>query len=77
MTKRKAEAVDVSTQKAAKTKIYSQMTSELKARREALVKQKEEYERAQNRLAEIDTEIAVIDEELAEYEAANLVNETE
>lgn len=51
-------------------KVYGEMKSEIDARRQVLLKEKEQLSKAPVRIAEIDAELAVLDSETSEYDDA-------
>lgn len=51
-----------------KQKVYGQMIGELDARINPLVEERKQYERAAQRIAEIDVELEVLRAERAEYD---------
>ena len=53
-----------------KLKLYEEMKSELLARKAPLVRERDQLSAARTRIAEIDKLVDVIDEEIAEYDAA-------
>ena len=53
-----------------KLKLYEEMKNELLARKAPLVREREQLKAAATRIAQIDEALGVIDEELAEYDAA-------
>lgn len=53
-----------------KLKLYRQMKSELLARKAPLLREKDLLLKAATRLTEIGSTLAMIDEEIAEYDAA-------
>lgn len=54
----------------AQAKVFSEMQSELAARKRVLLAEKEQLQKATARIAEIDEELSVIDSEDTEYKDA-------